>query len=330
VQPRFWVSNGAYTLRDWQPQAHVELSANPHFHDPAPLERVRYHPVVNEQSAYNRFRNGELHAIGSFPAGELDAVRRGAPAALHLSDLLSMMYLVFNVETGALADQRVRQALSMAIDQNMLTEKVLRNGSKPAYSFVPSMVSGYRAVELPHRDQSLSERQARARQLLQAAGFTPAKPLRLTLRHVNTLEGKKLNLAIAGMWQQAGVETTLLQADLRNHFAELRQGNFEVAWAGWIGENNAEHYLGLLQSDIGDVNYGRFADLEFDTLMAAAQKEASLTRRNAMLRDAEGAVIHHYAVVPLYPVAVRRLVDPKLQGWHDNNRDMHQARYLHF
>ena len=35
-----------------------------------------YYPVVNEQSAYNRFRNAELDVISSFPSGELETVRQ--------------------------------------------------------------------------------------------------------------------------------------------------------------------------------------------------------------------------------------------------------------
>ena len=111
---------------------------------------------------------------------------------------------------------------------------------------------------------------------------------------------------------------------------ELRQGDFEVAWAGWIGENNPEHYLTLLQSDIGNVNYGRFKSAAFDQILREAQDMASLTERNERLRAAEALVVEDYAVVPLYTSAVRHLVSTELEGWHPNLRDVHQVRYLRF
>lgn len=328
VKPQHWVSNGAYTLHDWQPQAYVSIHRNPYFHAAAAIEEVRYYAVVSEQSAYNRFRNGELHAIGGFPIGEMARVRKNFPEALQVTDLLSMMYLVFNTQQPPFDDVRVRQALSLAVDQAILTDKILRSGAKPAYSFVPNLIEGYAAVELPHKTLDRARRTARAKQLLSAAGFGPDSPLQLELKHVNGVENKKVNLAITGMWKQIGVKAVLQQAELRNHFADLRQADFDVAWAGWIGENNPEHYLTLLQSDIGNVNYGRFQSTAFDAILRDAQTMASLEKRNQRLREAEALVVKDYAVVPLYTSAVRRLVSPQLQGWYPNLRDVHQVRYL--
>ena len=284
--------------------------------------------MVNEQSAYNRYRNDELHAIGSFPADQLPDVRAAYADDLRMSGLLSMMYLVFNTQRAPFDDVRVRQALSLAVDQQILTDKVLRSGNEPAYSFAPHLLADYDGVDLPHINDPLAARQQRARELLTEAGFTPNRPLQLTLRHLTGLEGKKVNLAIAGMWAQIGVQAKLHQAEVRTHFADLRQGDFDVAWAGWIGENNAEHYLGLLQSNIGNVNYGRFSLPEYDAIMRQAQQQADRGERNRLLRRAEALAIHHYPVVPLYTVTVRRLVDPRLAGWHENPRDVHQLRYL--
>ena len=238
------------------------------------------------------------------------------------------MYLVFNTQQAPFDDVRVRQALSLAIDQTILTDKVLRTGSAPAFSFAPSLLTDYQAVELAHARQPMADRVTKARELLRQAGFGPANPLSITLRHVNTVEGKKVNLAITGLWKRIGVNAVLQQGDIRNHFADLRQGDFEVAWAGWVGENNAEHYLTLLQSDIGNVNYGRFADAAFDGKIRQAQAEADYAKRNQLLAEAEALVVDQYAVVPLYMTAVRRLVSPQLQGWYENPRDMHQSRYL--
>ena len=328
IKPANWVSNGAYILGDWQPQTYVDLHKNPHFKTQPSIDTVRYYPVVNEQSAYNRFRNNELDVIGSFPVGELTKVKDAYPDALQISDLLSMMYLVFNVERAPFNDVRVRQALSLAVDQSILTEKVVRSGNAPAYSFAPHLLQDYSPAELPHARTPLRVRQQQARALLAEAGYTKDNPLRLTLRHVTGMEGKKVNLAVTGMWRQIGVLAQLHQAELRSHFGDLRQGNFDVAWAGWVGESNAEHYLSLLQSDTGDVNYGRYKNTAFDTLMRQAKTKAVMADRNAILGEAELTVVNEYPVIPLYTVAVRRLVNPELKGWLPNARDMHQIRYL--
>ena len=330
VKPEHWVSNGAYVLDAWIPRARVALRRNPEFYAPAAITSVHYIPVDNEQTAYNRFRTGDLHVIGSFPAAELPGLQASQPEKLRLSNLLSMMYLVFNTTTAPFDDVRVRQALALTIDQEILTERVLKTGNRPEVTFTPDLVKDFDGAPLPHAGQPRKQRVAAAHQLLAAAGYSQAKPLEVTLRHVNGIDNKKANLAITGMWRELGVRAKLQQADLRTHFAALREGDFSVAWAGWVGENNAEHYLSLLQSSIGNVNYGRFSNTTFDQVMAQAQQTADSSARNNLLQTAASIAVNYYPVVPLYSNAVRRLVEPSVGGWLENGRDMHQSRYLYW
>ena len=328
VKPEYWVSNGAFVLSDWSPQEHVQLAANEYFYDQVSIKSARYLPVASEQSGFNRFRTGELHAISSFPAGEIKRLEKNSPEELRMSDLLSMIYLVFNTQEGPTKDVRIRQALSLALDQDIITQKVLRNGSKSALSFVPNLVSNYSAANLPHHQLSKSERPDRAIELLKSAGYDDGNPLRLKLHHAAGAENKKVNLAIMGMWNQIGVITSLQQSDLKTHFGTLRQNDFQVGWAGWIGENNAEHYLELLDSNIGDVNYGRYTNSLFDQAINRARSESTIADRNAQLAIAEKLAVADYPVVPLYTIKTRRLVSQKLKGWSENLRDVHQIRYL--
>lgn len=334
VKPQYWVSNGAYRLSQWQPQAQVVLTGNPHFHESGLPEvripQVVYLPLAGDQAAYNRYRAGEVQAISSFPAGELATLARTMPEDLHTSPLLSIMYLVFNTRQAPFDDPRVREALALAVQRETLTDKVQRAGNVPSASFVPALVSSYQPVPEPAAGLPQAQRLERARALLAAAGHGPDKPLDVTLRYVSSNEAKRTCLAIASFWQTLGVRTRLHQAELKVHFSDLRQGNFQVAMAGWFGESNPEHYLGLWQSDTGDVNYGGYSNARFDALMARAGAQADLARRNALLREAEAAGVAGYPVVPLYTVTVRRLVDPRLGGWHDNPRDAHPARFLYW
>ncbi len=334
VKPRHWVSNGAYRLANWQPQAAITLQRNPYFAAgglaAAHLPKVVYLPLASDQAAYNRYRAGEVDAISTFPASELPAARSSLPQHLRLSPLLSITYLVFNTREAPFDDSRVRQALALAVQRETLTDKVQRAGNVPSASFVPALVSDYQPVPEPAAAQPTAERLQTARALLAEAGYGPGNPLRITLRYVSSTEAKRTSLAIAAFWKPLGVETRLHQAELKVHFSDLRQGSFQVAMAGWFGESNPEHYLGLWQSDTGDVNYGGYANPDFDAIMARAAQQSDLGARNALLREAEAVGIADYPVVPLNSVMVRRLVRPDLGGWQDNARDAHPARFLHW
>jgi oligopeptide transport system substrate-binding protein len=328
VKPANWVSDGAYVLAEWRPQAHVLLKANPYFYEPVAIDTVYYHPLANEQNAYNRYRAGEIQAIGGFPANELHYVEENLGEHLRVSPLLSMIYLVFNTTRPPFDDVRVREALSIVIQPQLLTDKVQRTGNYPARSFVPFLVDDYDNYEPAYHDQPMADRIQRAKTLLTDAGYGSDKSLHVTLRYFEGADAKRTNLAIASFWKQIGVTTELHQSELKVHFSDLRQGDFEVAQAGWIGENNAAHYLDLLVSDAGNVNYGRFQDPEYDTLMAEARCLPGIAERNELMHQAEKVGLDQFPVVPLWSVAVKRLVDPKLKGWHENPRDVHPARFL--
>ena len=325
VKPGNMVTNGAFTLADWQPQGFVRVEKNAHFRaaETVSLDAVRYFPTADRNAAYNRYRNGELDIIGDFPPGEIDWLSREMPEHLHISPLLSIMYLVFNVTEPPFDDPRVRRALALAIDRELITDRVLQSAEVPSPSFVPPMVANYRsAVTVAAADTD------HAAKLLAAAGYGDDNPLRITLRYIAGADNKKVHVAIAAMWQAIGVETTLHHAELNAHFAELRQGAFQVAQAGWFGENNPEHYLELLMSTTGDVNYGRFADPETDALMARAKDTVALDARLDLLQQAEVAGLSLNPVVPLYAVTIRSLVNPRVTGWHPTSRNVHPARYL--
>lgn len=325
VKPGNMVGNGAYVLEEWVPQARVVLRKNPRFRaaDEVQLERAVFHPTADRNAAYNRYRNDELDLIGDFPPGELAWLRREMPGHVHVSPLLSIMYLVFNVAEPPFADGRVRRALALAIDRDILVARVLASGEQASASFVPPLVAGYESAVAGEAQDAEA-----ARALLAAAGFGEDNPLKVTLRYIAGADNKKAQVAIAAMWRTIGVETSLHHAELNAHFAALRAGEFQVAQAGWFGENNPEHYLELLMSTTGDVNYGRFANTQVDALMARAKATAAVGPRLALLREAEAAALAEHPVVPLYSVAIRSLVNPNVRGWHPNARNTHPLRYL--
>ncbi|MCP5181278.1 MAG: peptide ABC transporter substrate-binding protein [Pseudomonadales bacterium] len=328
VKPQNWVSNGAYVLHDWKPQQNVQLVRNRHFQPPPIAGAVIYHSLASAQNAYNRYRAGDLDAIAGFPAGELETVKASRGAELRLSPQLSMMYLVFNTRRPPFDDRRVREALAIVVRPDILTDRVMRTGDLPAGSFVPSMVENYEHPALPHASLSLAERQQRAKQLLAAAGYGPDKPLHVTLRYADGGDGKRVNLATAAFWQQLGIKVDLHQAELKVHYADLRQGDFDVAQAGWLGESNPEHYLGLLHGRTGETNYGGYANAAVDALIDQAREQKAIAPRHALLHDAEMLAMQDYPVLPLYSLTVRRLVRAELRGWIDNTRDAHPARFL--
>jgi oligopeptide transport system substrate-binding protein len=176
---------------------------------------------------------------------------------------------------------------------------------------------------------SATQRLAEARRLLIAAGYSPARPLQMRLRHPNSDTHRRIALAVVAMWQPLGVRAELVSADLRAHQAALAQGDFDVARGAWYAEDtDPVSFLRLLDSRAGAMNLSRFADAAYDALLDRSDRTVDVAQRAGLLREAEARAMELQPIAPLYVYVSRRLVSPSVEGWTDNPRGVHVNRWL--
>ena len=326
VKAENWVSNGAYVLNEWRPREYVELKSNKHFlyPDDSTFERVRYYPFPEPATAYNRFVAGDMDIVHGYPHTLVRRVLQERPNEVRNTPLQSIMYLVINTRSPPFDDVRVRAALSAAIARDRITQQVLGAGEMSSSTLSPPLVSGYMSKG---PTQSSVEY---ASTLLAAAGFDESNPLEVNLRYISGAENKRVYVAIAAMWKDAGIDTTLHHTNLATHFSDLQNGDFQVAQAGWFGENNPEHYIELLWSKIGPANYGRYASPKFDMLFEEARQTADPELRLTKLAAAEGVALEDFPVIPLYVTMTLNLVKTHIGGWEENGRNLHPVRYMYW
>ena len=326
VKAENWVSNGAYVLSEWRPREYVELRRNAHFlfADDATIDRVRYYPFPEPATAYNRFVAGDMDIVHGYPHTLVRRVQQERPNEVRNTPLQSIMYLVINTRVKPFDDVRVRAALAAAISRDRITSQVLGAGELPSATLSPPLVSGYMSQGPP---ESTVEH---AIALLAEAGFNESQPLEVTLRYISGVENKRVYVAIAAMWKDAGINATLHHANLATHFSDLQNGDFQVAQAGWFGENNPEHYIELLWSKIGPANYGGYTSPKFDSLFENAREIADLETRLTNLAAAESVALEDFPVVPLYVSVTLNLVKTHVGGWQPNGRNLHPVRFLHW
>jgi oligopeptide transport system substrate-binding protein len=339
LQPQHYVSNGPYKLVFWRLGDRIEVVRNPYFYDARSVcvDQVDYYPTADPIAAERRVRRGELDLNTDIQSNRV-AYLRGAGKMddyVRVHTFLGVFYLVFNTksaEAPQLADVRVRRALSMALDRDFITGKLERAGQIPAYAMVPPGVANYQPIALPAWTRwPLAQRQAEARTLLAAAGFGPAHPLKIELKHGNTPEGLLVAPAIQADWRAIGVQTSLAEDDTQILYQDLRVRNFQVSTAYWIADyDDATSFLQLEQSQTGAQNYGDYDNPAFDALLAKADNDPDVKARAGELARAEQIMIDDVAVAPVGFLVNKNLVSPQITGWVDNLTDFHRTRYLCF
>jgi oligopeptide transport system substrate-binding protein len=332
IKPGNIVGNGPYTVVEWLPNTHVKSEKNPAFYDAdnVSIDTVYFYPAEERNAATKRFRAGEVDIQYDFASEQIDWLEQNLPEATHIAPWLGIYYYALNTRKAPFDDRRVRQALALAIDREALTEKVLRTGELPAYSFVPPGTGNYgEPAYVSWKDMAFEERLAQAKELLAEAGFGPDNPLKLQLRYNTSETHKKVAIAIAAMWKALGVDTELFNSEVKVHYSDIQEGNFQVARAGWIADyNDAQNFLYLMDSSTGVLNYAGYASEEFDRLMGEASTTADLEARAERLRQAEAVAMADIPNIPIYYYVSKDLVAPHVQGWVDNVKDIHRTRWL--
>ena len=330
-RPGTFVGNGPYVPREWIVNDHLTLVKNPHFYDAAHvrIDVINYFPTPDSNAALRRLRAGELDTQTPIPLTEIDWLRRNMKGAVHTVPFLGLSYISINLHRPPLDDIRIRRALNLALDREIITEKVLRLGEPPAYSIVPPSTANYpNGPQLDFRALAPADRLKKAQWLMNRAGYGPDNRLRLVLETFDEPNNRRMAAVIQAMLRDIFVDLDISAIDAAVHGRNMTSGNYDLGVASWFADfNDATNFLDLLRSDSGN-NYGRYANPAFDAALNAAQREPDAGKRAQLLKAAEAMALKDYPWIPLRFRTTQDLVQPYVRGWVDNPRDMHRTRWL--
>jgi oligopeptide transport system substrate-binding protein len=332
ARPGVLVGNGAYRLAEWVVQSHIRLLRNPDYWDDAhtTINEIWYYPIENDDAEINRYRANELDYTESVPFRQIRWLRENLPRELRIAPYLGSYYLAFNNTRPPFKDNpKLRLALSMAVDRDILTQRVMGSGEQPAYGFVPPVVN-YTGQRPAWADWTQAQRNAEARRLYHEAGYSADNPLVVEVLYNTDQNHKRIAGALAAMWKQTlGVRAKLLNQEWKV-FLQNRKRRFitQVFRSGWIGDyNDAFSFSQLMSSENGQNDPG-YSNPAYDALLGQAAASADATRRRELLEAAERQLLADQPLIPLYFYASKRLVKPWVGGYADNIMDHHHTKDL--
>jgi oligopeptide transport system substrate-binding protein len=335
IKAENFVGNGPFKLVQWKPNDFIHVTRNANYWDNANvcLNQIYYYPTTDETAAERRVRTGDLDINTNFLGSRLEEINKNLPGYARVHGYTGLTYYIFNMRKPMFQDARVREALSMAIDREFVTKEILKAGQQPAYSLVPPGIAQYQSgvSSASFKGQPLDARLARAKTLLEQAGYGPNKPLTFTFSYRNSGDNPRIAPVVQQQWAKIApwVQVQVLGSDTQIAYEKLRNGDFDVGDAGWISDfNDAKNFTYLFQTSTGQLNYGKYSNAQYDALMEAADIEKDANKRAGMMKEAEALLMREHGLLPMFFLTNRNLVSPRVTGWVDNAVDIHRARYL--
>jgi len=321
--PELAVSNGPFVLTEYTIGDGLRLEANPNYWNKRDvgLSAINGKFIDDANTAYQAYQSGELDFIPDVPTAEVPRLIAEDPN-FYVFPLLGTYYYNFNMDLDIWSDVRVRKAMAMAIDREVICE-TLAAGQVPAGGFIPPGFLDDQGRDffetagmygLATDDSKVADAQA----LMAEAGYPNGEGFPEFVMMYNTSEGHQ---TVAELMQEMfktnlGIECTLENQEWAVFQDTRTQGDYELARGGWLTDfMDPIGMLGIFKNLDVAYNDPNYYNPEFE---AALNEAASATTPKAhfdALYKAQDIFMNDMPIIPVYHYSDTMLVSDKVVGW---------------
>jgi ABC-type transport system substrate-binding protein len=273
------------------------------------LSRIEFRREKEPIPTFTKFLQGYYDASGvvkeSFDRviqkGELSPEMRGLGITLAKSVEPAISYLGFNMDdaivgaSGGERSEKLRQAMSLAIDSKEFLRLFANGRGLPAQTPIPPGIFGYDAgYQNPFRQPDLDL----AKKLLAEAGWadgidpTTGRPLRLTFDVGDTGAAAMLQFGFyTSRWRRIGLDVEIAATSYNQFQDKVRRGAYQIFTWGWVADYpDPENFLFLLWTPMsrtkgGGPNTANFSNPRYDALFEQMKAMTDTPERLAIIHE---------------------------------------------
>lgn len=297
------IGTGPYRVVKWSKGESVELEANKDYWRGAPkIKTVVFQAIPEASTRVSAILTGQADIIAAVPPDTIDTIKRDANVRIAETDVDGMPpHVQINTTRGGpLADVRVRQALGLAIDMDLVVKRLLRGHGVQralpldprAFGFNPNL-----ALHKPNLD--------RAKKLLSEAGHANGQGIPELLFIFPTggryLMGESVAEYVAQQFGKLGVRVKLSPGEYGAWLTAMRdKKSYDLGMIGWGGGG---------RFDVGDTMFFQlhsqspfswFDNKEFDGLLDRAREVSDPEARKALYAKAQALAIDQAPLLPAH------------------------------
>jgi peptide/nickel transport system substrate-binding protein len=301
------------------------------------LDEVHYQVIQADATRLAALQSGQVDFVIDPPFQDLARLKADRALKVSEADDIGTQYFALDQHSVDLPgsdvkgknpfkDVRVRRALQLAIDTDLIVRQVLRGEGKVTGSFFSPLVDGY----LPEFERRPKADAAAARALLKDAGYESGFSVQMDC--VNVAWRASVCQAAAAMLEKVGIRASLVTSPSSVFFPKLSLGTGSLVEFGWSPSPDP---WGTLQSLVrtndglaaGAFNAGRYSNPKLDALIDGLRIEPSLTKRRQMVGDALRILNTDLPLVPLYRRQHNWVMRPNVDVVHWPN-DVLELRWV--
>ncbi len=321
-----YIGNGPYKLTEWVISKIIKVEKSPTYWDAenVSINEIHFLPIDDINTEDQMFNAGGLHYQNTIPTHMYPIYEKNEDPYLQVEPWIGSYFYRVNVTEPHLADKRVRQALSLAINRRAITKRILKGAHFDAQSITPNGIEGY---EPPLCDDFNPKK---ARQLLAEAGYPNGEGFPSSILLFNSSEQhKQIAEAIQQMWLNIlGIDFELRNQEWKTYLETQQNLDYAVSRAAWIGDYvYPDTFLTMFRTGDGN-NMTGWSNERYDQLVTDSMRESDSDARLKLLAEAETILMDELPVIPIYHYARNYRIDPAVKGWYPKLTDNRNYKHL--
>jgi peptide/nickel transport system substrate-binding protein len=313
------VVSGPYIPQELSVERH-SYTRNPNWWGKAPnLDEIVF-ISASPATVLELLRTRQAEWAHNFPPAQYNDARRIEHANVLEWTAAAGTYRVMemNLARPLLADKRVREALSRAVNRADLVQ--LEDDLAIPQFGIFTEASRWRNDSVERYDFDLS----RARRLLEDAGYRldgrtlrdrNGQPVRLEIIWPTTSQPRgKIATYLQQVWRDLGIEATVTGLEF-NAFIDkhARQKDFDVAMGGWASTLDPDSARSLFMTGGGQNSVG-YSNARVDALFEQGAREQDDVRRKQIYDEVQRILLDDLAMYPMTTLKTFTAIDRRVAG----------------
>ncbi|MED0936627.1 peptide ABC transporter substrate-binding protein [Bacillus cereus] len=306
LEPSNLIYNGPFVLEKWKHEQEFQLKKNATYWDEkkVKLDEINFQIVKDTMTAVNLYEAGDLDRV---PINSQFVDKYKGNKELHMSSDPGIAMLRFNEKNNALANKKVRQSISLALNKEDFVAHFINNGAKSASGLVPAgHINEETGKDFRKENGDLSPYDLQNAKKI----WTEAKK-ELGVDEVNleflTYEqdnAKRMAEYIKGDLEKhlQGLTIQIKQQPFKQKLQLEQAGDYDISMANWGPDyKDPISYLELFTTD-NQNNKMNYSNRHYDELIKKTKSDLVLNQKKRWeaLQEAERILLDDAAVAPLY------------------------------
>ncbi|MCM3079204.1 ABC transporter substrate-binding protein [Brevibacillus invocatus] len=296
------VGTGPFKFKEWKRNDTITLEKNPDYWNAGypKVDTLVFKAIPENTARLTALINGEIDLMDGLNPDDAEDVKANSELQLILRPSMNIGYIGFNVEKEPFNNQKVREAISHAINKPEIIEAFFAGLGQPAVNPMPPTLWGHND-SIKDREFNLDK----AKQLLAEAGFPNGFKTQFWAMPVPRPympDGVKIAEAIQQDLKKIGVETEIVTMEWATYLEKTRIGEQTMFMLGWTGDNgDPDNFLATLldKNNIDGNNNTRWANEEASQLMMKAKQASTQSEREQLYKQVQEIIFKDVPMVPL-------------------------------